>query len=152
MIDKVRVLDRIWSLDDEYTKVVRDEFVNFDVKQPIKMKRKANPTTQMDHICVAFANVMNSLEVADFDVKIEINRDEAGVIFSIFQCFDSETLDLEIRRAYDLDGNGIYVRELKNMNTNIYHADFKNLDGADQIRFCNIVRFIDEALPIDKFI
>lgn len=153
MIDEVHVLDRIWSLDDEYVKVVRDERVVFEVKPlDMKMKRKSNPTTKLDHVCIAFANVMNSLDVADFEVRIEINRDDSGEIFSIFQCFDSEVLDLEIRIANDFDGDGIYVRELKNMNSNIYRIDEKDLCGVDSLRFENILRFVDKVLPIDKFV
>lgn len=153
MIDKVRVIDRIWSLDDDDVKTIRDEIVEFDVKPlDMKMKRKAHPRTKMDYVCGVFANVMNALEASDFEVKIEINRNEAGGILSVFQSFESELRDFEIRRSTDFDGNGIYVRELKNMNSNVYRVDFKDLDGLDQIRFNNMVYFVDQVLPIDKFI
>lgn len=153
MIDKVRVIERIWSLDDDDVKVVRDERVAFDVEPlPMKMKRKAHPTTKMDHVCVAFANVMNSLDSADFEARIEINRGENGELLSIFQCFNSETLDLEIRNSKDFDGDGIYVRELKSMNSNIYRVDRKDLDVMDRERFENILWFVEEVLPIYAFI
>lgn len=153
MINKVRIIERFWYLTDDDFAVARDEIMNFEVKPlPMKMKRKTNPETAMDHICTIFADVMNSLDTVDFEARIEINRDEDCNILSIFQCFNSEEMDLEIRNSTDFDGCGIYVRELKNMSSNVYRVDLKDLSGTDEVRFRNIFRFVNDVLPVEQFI